>query len=78
MTAKSVCVIADPSGLFTPGEAWFTVLDLVFGVKEGTWSPGVRFSLRGHEAKMIGAVCVRDDRAILEINGSGTYKWRLP
>lgn len=78
MTAKSVCVIADPSGLFTPGEARFTVLDLVFGVKEGTWSPGVRFGLRGHEAKMVGSVCVRDDGAMLKVNGGGTYKWESP
>ena len=75
MSELTVIVQYDPSDTFTPGEARFSMLDLVFGVLRDNWPPGMRFTVKGQDVRMIGKVPVRQDGARLEINDSGNYKW---
>lgn len=75
MSELTVIVQYDPSDTFTPGEARFSMLDLVFGVLRDNWPPGMRFTVKGQDVRMIGKIPVRQDGARLEINDSGNYKW---
>ena len=80
MTAKSVVVIREPSGLFAEG-AEFTTLDLAFGVVNESWPPGVVFNISGangerRQARFIGRVLMRDDGTYLKAHRSGAYWWK--
>ena len=74
MSELSVIVAHDPTGDFTPG-AIFSMLDLAFGVINDNWSPGMRFSVKGQDVRMIGKVPVRQDGAFLRVDKSGGYEW---
>lgn len=74
MSELSVIVAHDPTGLFA-SSATFSMLDLAFGVLNDNWSPGMRFSVKGQDVRMIGKVPVRQDGAFLRVNGSGGYEW---
>ena len=74
MSELSVIVANDPTGGFTPG-ATFSMLDLVFGILNDNWPPGMRFSVKGQDVKMVGKVPVRQDGAFLKVDNSGGYKW---
>lgn len=74
MGELSVTVMHDPAGVYTPG-AKFGMLDLSFGVINDNWPPGMRFSVKGQDVKMVGKVPVREDGAFLKVNNSGGYEW---
>jgi len=74
MSELTVIVAHDPADVFMPG-ASFSMLDLVFGVLNDNWPPGMCFSVKGQDVQMIGKVPVRQDGARLHIDKSGGYKW---
>jgi hypothetical protein len=74
MSELTVIVSSDPTDLYTPG-ASFGMLDLAFGVVNDNWPPGMRFSVKGQEVRMVGKVPVRQDGARLHVDKSGGYRW---
>ena len=74
MSELSVIVQYDPTDFYTPG-ARFGMLDLSFGVINDNRAPGMQFSVKGQQVKMVGKVPVRQDGAFLKVDKSGGYKW---
>ena len=71
---------ADAEGLYHVG-AEFRNLDWAVSCRLGVWPTGMRFRIDGagpdtHEARIIGALCIRDDGARLRVLESGRYDWR--
>jgi hypothetical protein len=74
MSELTVIVANDPGGIFEPG-ASFGMLDLVYGVLNDNWPPGMQFTVKGQDVRMVGKVPVRQDGARLHVDKSGGYKW---
>ena len=70
----------DTAGLYRAG-ATFRNLDWAVSHRLGVWPTGMRFRITApnsdtHNARIIGALCIREDGRRLHVQRSGRYEWR--
>ena len=67
-------LVADPSGLFSPRRARFSMLEIALGVYGQVWAEGTAFEISGQIAEMSRGQLVCGERQ-LEVDWDGKHRW---